>query len=132
MHSIWLTLHASNSKQIIVTEIADWQRQQNKNNSYVFAFYRYHRTYNKKSGRWSVYACREEKTYQFVDGILECALVRRLREKTGMYRNVVLSATDPRQIASHLPPVEPQPTAELVKEHVSRFKWIAVVNWLVV
>ncbi|XP_069133173.1 uncharacterized protein [Argopecten irradians] len=80
----------------------------------------YHRTFNKKSGRWSVYPCKLEKEYRYVNDLLKNMLVRRLDDREGMHRPKEMAADDPRRLSSHLAPVSPEPTKQLVDMMKSR------------
>ncbi|XP_060553607.1 uncharacterized protein LOC132714710 [Ruditapes philippinarum] len=82
---------------------------------------RYHRTYNKKSGRWSVYACKEPKSFDYIQEVLVKALMNRLNDTKGMYRKVTLDPTDVRLISKTIAPVEPPSTQQLVQEKKSRY-----------
>ncbi|KAK3085827.1 hypothetical protein FSP39_009247 [Pinctada imbricata] len=83
---------------------------------------RYQRTFNKKSARWSVYAVKVDKTYKHICGLMKKIVSKRLVDKTGMNRKVVLASDDPRRISSVIAPIPPPPTSQLVQEQKSRFK----------
>jgi hypothetical protein len=88
----------------------------------IHTFYnRYHRTYNKKSGRWSVYACKEPKSFDYIQEVLVKALMNRLNDTKGMYRKVTLDPTDVQLISKTIAPVEPPSTQQLVQEKKSRY-----------
>lgn len=82
---------------------------------------RYHRTYNKKSGRWSVHPCRVSKSYSYIQNILLSALKLRLEDRISMSRKVELAESDRRRISKALAAEQPPPTQELV-EKFSRCK----------
>lgn len=92
-------------------------------NYVTFLFNRYHRVFNKKSGRWTVHAMRERKKYEYMSSLLCDAVKLRINDRVGM-KKTVLAPDDPRLIAKHLAPVEPPPTEELVLQQKSRF-WTA-------
>ncbi|XP_062581910.1 uncharacterized protein LOC134243692 [Saccostrea cucullata] len=80
-----------------------------------------HRTFNKKSGRWSVTPVKVEKNYEHVHKLMESIVVARLNDEEGMSGPVVLGADDPRRLSKTIAPTEPKPTEELLQEKVSRF-----------
>ncbi|XP_060085277.1 uncharacterized protein LOC132564656 [Ylistrum balloti] len=82
----------------------------------------YHRTFNKKSGRWSVYPCKVNKNYQHVRDLLRRMLSARLEDKMGMHRPKAMAADDPRRLSVHLSPVSPKATKELVSQQMIRKK----------
>ncbi|KAL3888117.1 hypothetical protein ACJMK2_000497, partial [Sinanodonta woodiana] len=75
----------------------------------------------KKSGRWTVYPCKEKKTYPHIRDLVQKALICRLEDKQGMRRRRELMEDDPRRIGRNLAPEEPPSTQVLVKEKTSRF-----------
>ncbi|XP_052715271.1 uncharacterized protein LOC128188330 [Crassostrea angulata] len=83
---------------------------------------RYQRSFNKKSGIWSVHELKEDKTYNYIQSLVEKIVRRRLDDEEGMSGNVVLEADDPRRISKTLARIPPPPTAQLVKERKSRFE----------
>lgn len=80
-----------------------------------------HRTFNKKSGRWSVTPVKVEKSYIHVEILQKRIVQARLTDQEGMCHPAVLAATDPRRLSRTIAPVEPKPTAVLQEEKVSRF-----------
>ncbi|KAK3090502.1 hypothetical protein FSP39_012352 [Pinctada imbricata] len=81
----------------------------------------YHRTFNKKSERWSAVEVKVKKTYAYIKNLLHNIFCMRLRDRVGMNRRMELAPDDPRRLLSHLASVEPKPTSELVTEKLSRF-----------
>ncbi|KAK3082962.1 hypothetical protein FSP39_010109 [Pinctada imbricata] len=81
----------------------------------------YHRTFNKKSERWSAVEVKVKKTYAYIKNLLHNIFCMRLRDRVGMNRRMELAPDDPRRLSSHLASVEPKPTSELVTEKLSRF-----------
>lgn len=83
-----------------------------------------HRTFNKKSGRWSVTPVKVPKSYKsdHVFKLMEKIIVSRISDEEGMSHPVVLGADDPRRLSKTIAPIEPKPTAELQKDKVSRFQ----------
>ncbi|XP_062597804.1 uncharacterized protein LOC134259221 [Saccostrea cucullata] len=82
---------------------------------------RYQRSFNKKTGIWSVHELKGDKTYSYIQSLVEKIVKRRLNDE-GMSGNVVLEADDPRRISKTLARIPPPPTAQLVKERKSRFE----------
>nr|XP_022301675.1 uncharacterized protein LOC111109742 [Crassostrea virginica] len=80
-----------------------------------------HRTFNKKSSRWSVTPVKVAKSYRHIEVLLERVVVARLRDQEGMCQPVVLDIHDPRRLSRTIAPVDPKPTAVLEEEKVSRF-----------
>ncbi|XP_055999261.1 uncharacterized protein LOC125649364 [Ostrea edulis] len=81
-----------------------------------------HRTFNKKSGRWSVTPVKVEKSYRHVDIIMERVVAARLNDQEGMSQSVVFDIDDPRRLSRTIAPIDPKPTTELLEEKVSRFQ----------
>ncbi|XP_069139069.1 uncharacterized protein [Argopecten irradians] len=81
---------------------------------------RMHRTFNKKSKRWTVYPEKVAKTYKHIDVILEQIVRNRLEDRLGMHREVELPALDPRRLSKTIAPISPPPTEQLEKEKKSR------------
>lgn len=83
---------------------------------------RQHRTFNKKSGRWSVTPVKTEKSYEHVSKLMTRIVVARISDGEGMSHPVVLGADDPRRLSRTIAPIEPKPTEQLQQEKVSRFQ----------
>lgn len=83
---------------------------------------RYQRSFNKKSGIWSVHELKVDKTYSYIQSPVEKIVKKRLNDEEGMSGNVVLEADDPRRISKTLARIPPPPTAQLVRERKSRFE----------
>ncbi|XP_033728705.1 uncharacterized protein LOC117317856 [Pecten maximus] len=83
---------------------------------------RYHRTYNKKSARWSAVPYKVEKKYSYISDLISAVVEKRLLDREGMHKSKTLSPSDPRHISSVLAPLPPPPTATLVEEKKSRLK----------
>ncbi|XP_055998952.1 uncharacterized protein LOC130047616 [Ostrea edulis] len=81
-----------------------------------------HRTFNNKSGRWSVTPVKVEKSYRHVDIIMERVVAARLNDQEGMSQPVVFDIDDPRRLSRTIAPIDPKPTTELLEEKVSRFQ----------
>nr|XP_022302604.1 uncharacterized protein LOC111110405 [Crassostrea virginica] len=62
---------------------------------------RYHRVFNKKSGRWTVHAVKIRKQYQYIQTLLASDLIMRINDRVGM-KTTVLAPDDPRLISKHL------------------------------
>lgn len=82
---------------------------------------RLQRTFNKKSGRWTVYPVKGKKTYHYIEMIMEWILEKRLEDKEGFHKKQDLEEGDPRRLAGIIALVPPPPTAELAAETKSRF-----------
>ncbi|XP_048768864.2 uncharacterized protein LOC125675325 [Ostrea edulis] len=81
-----------------------------------------HRTFNKKSGRWSVTPVKVEKSYEHVSKLMTNIVVARISDEEGMSHPVVLGVDDPRRLSKTIAPTEPKPTIQLQQEKVSRFQ----------
>ncbi|XP_056003700.1 uncharacterized protein LOC130046469 [Ostrea edulis] len=79
---------------------------------------RMQRTFNKKSGRWTVYAVKEKKKYTHVLSLFRIVLQRRIEDREGLQGRMVLEVGDPRRISKTIAPVLPSRT----EEKKSRFK----------
>ncbi|CAL9703628.1 unnamed protein product [Knipowitschia caucasica] len=79
----------------------------------------YRKSYNKKSTTWSAYEMKEKKTYSYIPEIQKAILAVRLQSGKGLPRRVTMHPDDPRRLGV-LAPVQPPPTVELVRAHVSR------------
>lgn len=82
--------------------------------------YRYHRNYNKKSGRWNAFVVKEQKKYEYIPEIRKLIVSKRLADKKGMQKALPLQEGDPRLKWKHLAPVSPKATSTIVAEMVSR------------
>lgn len=76
--------------------------------------FRFQRSYNKKSGRWAVHPVKEKKAFEYMPSLLKKILLSRVSDEMGMNQPVVLEADDPRRLSSHLAPLPPPPTDQLV------------------
>lgn len=83
---------------------------------------RLQRTYNKKSGRWTVYPVKEKKKYEYIQTMMEWVLDKRLEDKEGFHKQQDLDEGDPRRLSKTIAPVLPPPTSELAAEKKSRFE----------
>jgi hypothetical protein len=88
----------------------------------VVPFSRYQRSFNKKSGIWSVHEVKVEKSFPHIPALVERIVERRLEDGEGMTGNAVLDLEDPRRIARTLAPIPPPSTQQLVQERKSRFQ----------
>ncbi|XP_061184554.1 uncharacterized protein LOC133192579 [Saccostrea echinata] len=59
---------------------------------------RMQRTFNKKSGRWNVYAVKEKKKYTHVSSLLRIVLQKWIEDREGLQGKMVLEVGDPRRI----------------------------------
>lgn len=82
-------------------------------------FYRLQRTYNKKSGRWTVYLVKEKKSYDHVSSLLRKVLEKRLEDNKGFHGRMEMEAGDSRRLSRTVAPKLPPPTAELAEERKS-------------
>ncbi|XP_070554271.1 uncharacterized protein [Ptychodera flava] len=80
----------------------------------------YHRHYNKKSGRWSAYPVKVNKTYPQVAPLKKLIIEKRQADQGGMQKKKDLEPADPRRISAHVTPLSPPATASIVQEYVSR------------
>lgn len=83
---------------------------------------RYQRVFQKKSSRWSVTTCKEPKQYSYVPEMMRKIILKRLDDAIGMNQKMVLEQDDPRRVSSHLAPIPPPPTQQIVHEQRSRFR----------
>lgn len=83
---------------------------------------RQHRTFNKKSGRWSVSPVKVNKSYDHIHILQERIVEARLNDQQGMGHSVVLDGDDPRRLRKTIAPTDPRPTVELQQEKISRFQ----------
>uniref|UniRef100_A0A8W8NTY8 Uncharacterized protein n=1 Tax=Magallana gigas TaxID=29159 RepID=A0A8W8NTY8_MAGGI len=60
---------------------------------------RLQRTYNKKSGRWSVYPVKERKKYGHVSILLQKVLEKQIADREGFHGRLDLEEDDPRRIS---------------------------------
>ena len=65
--------------------------------------------------------CKTVKDYLYIPEILQKIVLKRLEDDVGMNLGLVLEADDPRRISSHLAPIPPPPTSQIVAEQRSRF-----------
>lgn len=84
-------------------------------------FYRLQRTYNKKSGRWTVYPVKEKKSYDHVSSLLRKVLEKRFEDKDGFHGRMEMEAVDPRRLSRTVASKLPHPTAEHAEERKSPF-----------
>ncbi|XP_062592418.1 uncharacterized protein LOC134253840 [Saccostrea cucullata] len=75
----------------------------------------------QKSGRWAVYPVKEKKKIPYIPSLQEKILLSRVTDEVGMNQPVVLEVDDPRRLSSHLAPIPPPSTEQLVVEQKSRF-----------
>ncbi|XP_033746147.1 uncharacterized protein LOC117336383 [Pecten maximus] len=52
---------------------------------------RYHRTYNKKSGRWSAVPYKVKKKYSYISDLISAVVEKRLLDREGMHKSKTLS-----------------------------------------
>lgn len=97
--------------------------------TYALFLFRYHRTYSKKTGRWTVVQRKTQKTYSHVSEIMRKILQNRLESVGGMHQTAELSERDPRRISRTIAPKSPPPTTELVAKKKSRFEWTDILFW---
>lgn len=86
----------------------------------MWLYFRHHRYYSKKIGRWSAYPVRQEKQYPYVSDIKKMCVQNRIIDPVGMNRSVTLDVEDRRLVSETLTLVPPPPTASLVAKK-SRF-----------
>lgn len=79
------------------------------------------RTYNKKSGRLTVYPVKEKKSYGHVSCLLRKVLEKRFEDKDGFHGRMEMEAVDPRRLSRTVAPKLPHPTAEHAEERKSPF-----------
>lgn len=87
-----------------------------------YSFYRWQRSYNKKTARWSVHAVKEEKSYVYIKDLIKSIVCMRMEDRIGMNRRVVLEPDDPRRLSAHLAAIPPPPIHEIVANQKSRFE----------
>lgn len=90
--------------------------------SNILSYLRYQRVFQKKSSRWSVTTCKEPKQYSYVTEMMRKIILKRLDDAIGMNQKMVLEQDDPRRVSSHLAPIPPPPTQQIVHEQRSRFR----------
>lgn len=90
--------------------------------SNILSYLRYQRVFQKKSSRWSVTTCKEPKQYSYVPEMMRKIILKRLDDAIGMNQEMVLEQDDPRRVSSHLAPIPPPPTQQIVHEQRSRFR----------
>ncbi|CAM4512360.1 unnamed protein product [Leuciscus chuanchicus] len=79
----------------------------------------YRKKYNKNARRYSLYAVKCQKSYDYIPELQARILKGRVTSGIGMPRKRSLRADDPRQLGV-VPPIPPPPTSELVHTQVSR------------
>ena len=84
-----------------------------------FLKFRYQRLFNKKSQRYTAFALKVPKEFPHIPELMEKVVRRRVLDRIGMKRKMVLEDDDPRRIARTLAPAPP-PTSVIVKEKKSR------------
>lgn len=82
----------------------------------VFSF---RRTYNKNARRYSLYAAKCEKSYDYIPELQGKIIERRVTSGVGMPRTRTLRPDDPRRLGV-VPPVPPPTMSELMRTQVSR------------
>ncbi|XP_065941156.1 uncharacterized protein [Magallana gigas] len=90
--------------------------------SNILSYLRYQRVFQKKSSRWSVTTCKEPKQYSYVPEMMRKIILKRLDDAIGMNQKMVIEQDDPRRVSSHLAPIPPPPTQQIVHEQRSRFR----------
>jgi hypothetical protein len=80
------------------------------------------KVFNKKSGRWLLRPVKEQKSYSYSKDLMAGVLVRRVEDRTSMFKPVQLHDDDPRRISASIAPVPPPPTDQLRQEQKTRFK----------
>uniref|UniRef100_A0A8W8M4P9 Uncharacterized protein n=1 Tax=Magallana gigas TaxID=29159 RepID=A0A8W8M4P9_MAGGI len=83
---------------------------------------RLQRTYNKKSGRWSVYPVKERKKYDHVSILLQKVLEKQIADREGFHGQLKLEEDDQRRISKTIAPIIPPPSIQLAEEKKSRFE----------
>ena len=87
----------------------------------MFFYNIYHRSFNKKTGRWSASPVRTEKRYLYMTELFKKIVTLRLEDRVGMAQHIVLEPDVPRRTSAVLAPVSPPPTHEILAEQRSRF-----------
>ncbi|XP_070191418.1 uncharacterized protein [Littorina saxatilis] len=82
---------------------------------------KYHRCFNKKTGRWSVFPVKVPKTYHHIPALKLRIMEMRLQDPLPLHRKKPLAQEDPRRLSTHLAATSPPPTSELVAQKKSRF-----------
>lgn len=82
-------------------------------------FYSFRRQYQKKSGRWTVYAVKVAKDYSYIPDLQAAILQKRLQSDMGMPRCRLRRPDDPRTLGL-LPNVPPPSIDSILESHVSR------------
>lgn len=83
---------------------------------------RLQRTYNKKSGRWSVYPVKERKKYGHVFILLQKVLEKQVADREEFHGRLELEEDDQRRISKTIAPIIPPPSIQLAEEKKSRFE----------
>ncbi|KAL5019014.1 hypothetical protein ScPMuIL_004736 [Solemya velum] len=82
----------------------------------------YHRSYSKHSHHWQAYPVKELKGYTYIPDLL-LSMGRKLESPGVPMRQVLdIPEGDPRLLALTIAPHQPKPTAEIVREQLTRFK----------
>lgn len=81
---------------------------------------RFHRKYNKSSGRWTVSKVKVDKDFSYVPELLTRVIDMRMSETGRIKDPTERHADHPARIAPTLAPVTPLPTDELLKKQRSR------------
>ena len=79
---------------------------------YVFFYFRWQRSYNKKTARWSVQPVKADKSYSYVPRLLMVIICMRLQDNEGMNQRVQMEVDDPRRFSVHLAPIPQPPTQD--------------------
>lgn len=83
---------------------------------------RYKKVYSKRSKNWHVVPIKEEKLYQYWGTLLCNILKRRDDDQECIARHVVVSPSNPQNLAPTIGMREPPATKDLVEAKLSRFK----------
>ena len=79
---------------------------------YVFFYFRWQRSYNKKTARWSVQPVKADKSYSYVPRLLMVIICMRLQDNEGMNQRVQMEVDDPRRFWVHLAQIPQPPTQD--------------------
>ncbi|XP_076150069.1 uncharacterized protein LOC143133954 [Alosa pseudoharengus] len=77
----------------------------------------FRRLYNKHARRYSLYALKSEKTYEYISELQGKIINKRLTSGVGMPRRRSLRPNDPRRLGV-VPPIPPPPISELMRTQV--------------
>ena len=89
--------------------------------SILFVYFRYHRTYNKKSKRHSVFPAKVQKTYGHIRTLMLRIIRRKILDRVGTHHRIIWNEDDLRRITRTLAPEDPPPTADIVQSKETRF-----------